>query len=288
MKILSIGEILWDLIGSEQHLGGAPFNFAVHAARLGNESYLLSAVGDDERGREARRQAESLGLNTRYLATSMQADTGTASVISNGNGENAFRIARPAAYDFVTPDDELFADSFDAIYYGTLLQTFEPARRATMRVLNTFPKAIRFYDVNLRSGHYDLECVKDLMSRATVVKLNEKEAAEITGSTHPSLREFCETHANLFGLQAIAVTRAENGCAMLVNGDYVEAPAYRVEVADTVGAGDAFGAAFLHGIAQGWPAAKIADIANRTGAWVASRPGAVPPWSLQELENLPG
>lgn len=284
LKILSIGEILWDVIEGEEHLGGAPFNFTVHSARLGHECWLLSAVGDDERGRRAREETARLGVQTRYLGTSLQADTGIATVSNDENGLPRFDIPRPAAFDFLSPTDELLADSFDAICFGTLLQNFEPARRATLRVLSTFPQALRFYDVNLRPGHYDLACVKELLGRATVVKLNESEAAIISGVEAPSLREFCETQSNLFGLEAMAVTRGPDGCVMLVRGEYAEAPGLQIEVADTVGAGDAFGAAFLHGLTQGWPAAELASFANRVGALVATRHGATPVWTIDELE----
>lgn len=283
MKILSIGEILWDVIDGEEHLGGAPFNFAAHAARLGHDSWILSAVGDDDRGRRGREQAQRLGVHTRYLATSHQAETGVATVVSDATGNARWHISRPAAYDFLSPGDELLADSFDAICYGTLLQTFEPARRATIRVLETFPKAIRFYDINLREGQYNLPLVEDLMAHATVMKLNENEAGVIRGTEKPPLREFCETQTHLFGLEGIAVTRGENGCVMLIRGEYVESPGAAVKVADTVGAGDAFGAAFLHGLTEGWPASRVADFANRVAAVVVSRSGAVPDWDPDSL-----
>lgn len=278
-----MGEILWDVIGGAEHLGGAPFNFAAHAAKLGHESWLLSAVGDDERGRRAREAVSRLGVQTRYLETTGQAETGVATLLSDVDGQTRFEILRPAAYDFLAPDDELLADSFDAIAFGTLLHTFEPAHRAALRVLSNFPKAIRFYDVNLRAGHYDLVCVKDLMSRSTAIKLNESEAELISGGSCPNLRQFCEIQANLFHLDAVAVTRGENGCVVLIRGEYAEDRGVDVQVSDTVGAGDAFGAAFLHGVSLGWPAAQVAHFANQVGALVASRAGAVPAWDPAEL-----
>ena len=288
MKILSIGEVLWDVIGGEEHLGGAPLNLAVHMARLGHDSWILSAVGDDDRGRRAREEAEALGVHTRYLSTSGQGETGVAKVSEDADGLPVFAILRPAAYDFLLPSDELLADSFDAICFGSLLQNFEPARRATIRVLSNFPKALRFYDVNLRDGQYDLSCVKDLLSRATIVKLNESEARIISGAEDWNLRQFCETQATLFSLEAIAVTRGDQGCAVWIRGEYAESKAVRVQVADTVGAGDAFGAAFLHGISQRWPALQVAQFANQVGALVASRAGATPYWSIDEVDALAG
>ena len=121
------------------------------------------------------------------------------------------------------------------------------------------------------------------MRRATMIKLNESEAEVITGAERPSLREFCETQSTLFNLDAIAVTRGGDGCAVFVHGDYAEVPGVAVQVADTVGAGDAFGAAFLHGVTQGWTAVRVGAFANRVGALVASRVGATPDWNPEEL-----
>ena len=272
------------MIGGQEYLGGAPFNLAAHAARLGHQASLLSAVGNDDRGRRALAMAKRLGVDTRYLSVTHQADTGVATVLSGEGGNAQWKIVRPGAYDFLTPPDELLADSFDAICYGTLLQTFEPARRATERVLETFPQTIHFYDVNLRPGHYDLKLVETLMGCATVVKLNDSEAQTISGHAGLTLRDFCESQARQFNLEAIAVTRGETGCAVFYDGEYAESPAFPVKVADTVGAGDAFAAAFLHGVVNTWPAARIADYANRVGALVASRHGAVPEWTVAEIE----
>ena len=286
LKILSIGEILWDVIGDLEHLGGAPLNFAAHAVRLGARSFLLSAVGSDERGKRARVQAATMGVETRFISTTGQAETGIAMVGMDEAGQARFSLQRPAAYDFLTPTDELLADSFDAIYFGTLLNTFEPAHRATLRVLDTFPEAIHFYDVNLRAGHYQLDLVEQLMSMADVVKFNEEEAAIITGNASPRLQEFCETQARLFRLDGVAVTRGAQGCVVLKDRDYAEIPGTPVTVGDTVGAGDAFAAAFLYGLTQDWSAERVGTFANRLGALVASRPGGVPDWKIEELNLL--
>jgi fructokinase len=285
LRLLSIGEILWDVIGGEEYLGGAPFNLAAHSVRLGHHASLLSAVGNDDRGHRAIAVAQRLGVETGYVSVTHQADTGVAIVLS-GQAVNAdWKIVRPGAYDFLMPSDQLLADSFDAICYGTLLQTFEPAHRATERVLETFPDSIHFYDVNLRPRQYDLKLVERLMSAASVVKLNDSEAEVISGQTVRSLRDFCESQARQFSLQAIAVTRGDKGCAVFSGDQYAEAPAIPVKVADIVGAGDAFSAAFLHGVVSNWSAARIAEFANRVGALVAGRPGAVPDWTFEELEQ---
>jgi fructokinase len=134
--------------------------------------------------------------------------------------------------------------------------------------MNAVPGARRFYDMNLRRGCYTPELVRELLSLAGAVKLNDDEA---------------ELFPDLGQAPSVALTRGKRGCAVRIGNDRAECPGYTVKVVDTVGAGDAFAAAFLHGLAAGWSAAKTGDFANRLGALVASRAGAVPEWSPGEL-----
>ena len=143
--------------------------------------------------------------------------------------------------------------------------------------------------MNLRENSYEASLVNELMSRATAVKLNDQEVGTIQslfGWSYHSLEDFCRGGAEKFGWEAVCVTRGESGCALAVGGHYVEAKGYKVHVADTVGAGDAFAAAFVHGLGQGWTPLEIADFANRVGALVASRPGGTPLWSVEEAAAL--
>jgi fructokinase len=135
--------------------------------------------------------------------------------------------------------------------------------------MDAMPQARRFYDVNLRRGCYTPELVRELLAMADAVKMNDDEA---------------ELFPDLDDAPAVAVTRGEQGSSVRIGADRAECPGYTVTVVDTVGAGDAFAAAFLHGLGLGWGAAKTGDFANRLGALVASRAGAVPEWSPSELE----
>jgi fructokinase len=162
-------------------------------------------------------------------------------------------------------------------------------RKVLFETMDAIPRARRFYDVNLRPNSFTSELVLELLGRATVVKLNQDEVHSLDvmfqGSTR-TLEEFCRNHAARFGWEAVCVTRGELGCAIFADAEYVEVPGYHVQVADTVGAGDAFAAAFLHGLNAGWPAAQIGDFANRLGAFVASRRGGIAPWSLEQIQAL--
>ncbi|MBI2690203.1 MAG: hypothetical protein HYX27_28180 [Acidobacteria bacterium] len=293
MKIISVGEILWDLYPGSEHLGGAPFNFAAHARRLEHEVLFLSAVGNDSRGNRAIARLADLGLSCQFVPRIAGQPTGFVSVDLQDGNQPRYVIHRPAAYDFVqlsdTGLDEIAEWRPDWIYYGTLHQMDMRGKEATERLIGRCPDARRFYDINLRASSFTPELVTRLVDTADVVKLNEAEVravAQILGAPFYSLEQFCREYAEWFDWEAVCVTRGANGCALLVKGEYVEAAGYSVHVRDAVGAGDAFAAAFLHGLASDWRPRQIADFANRLGALVASRDGAVPPWEPEECRAL--
>jgi fructokinase len=289
MNILSIGEVLWDVFGDTEHLGGAAFNFAAHAKILGHSVSFISAIGEDERGQRVREKMEAMGLPTRFVRQVNDLPTGIVTVNLDVSGQPHFIIHRPAAYDFPDLSDgdlkELSSPQTDWIYFGTLFQMSAKAKALTLKVIDANSETRRFYDVNLREDCYEASLVNELMSLATTVKLNDQEADMIQstfGWSYRSLEEFCQGTARRFGWEAVCVTRGKAGCVLLVGDHYVEADGYEVRVADTVGAGDAFAAAFLHGMGRGWPAQEVADFANRVGALVASRPGGTPSWTIEE------
>jgi fructokinase len=289
VRILAVGEILWDIFSDSTRLGGAPLNFAAHASRLGHEAVILSAVGNDALGERARSEIEALGLNSRLVQTTDRFPTGAASVQLGPGGQPAFRIHRPAAYDAV----ELSASHLDWLagwapgwlYYGTLLFTTGQARETLRRLIRGLPQARRFYDVNLRPESYSPELVAELLSLANVVKLNEMEVdavAAIADLPRSSIADFCQAGAARYGWDTACVTLGARGCALWSGGEYMEAPGHSVEVADTVGAGDGFAAALLHGLARRDKLGEITKFANRVGAIIASRPGAIPDWNPRE------
>ncbi|HTP35762.1 MAG TPA: carbohydrate kinase [Candidatus Acidoferrales bacterium] len=260
MKLLSIGEILWDLIGGEAHLGGAPFNLAVQARRLGHDVAFVSAVGDDKLGRAALAEAARRGIPTDYIETVRGAPTGTVTVALDAEGQPTFTIHRPAAYDCI-PARAIAFDP-DWICFGTLHQTGSAMRLLTQDLVEAHARARRFYDVNLRPNCYTPALIAELLREASVVKLNESEAAELERMFGP--REWASA----------CITRGAAGCSIYLNGERTDCPGHPVTVADAVGAGDAFSAAFLHGLSQGWGSREIGDFANRVAAEAASRHGA--------------
>jgi fructokinase len=281
------------VIGGGEHLGGAPLNLSAHASRLGHDVSLVSAVGADQRGDRALEAMSGLGLAIGCVQRSTEWPTGIVTVTLAADGQPEFEIHRPAAYDSIALDtaglELLAAWNPDWVCFGTLLSMYPNGRRVLFDAMDAFASARRFYDVNLRPRSFTPELVLELLGRATVVKMNQDEVRSLDamfGTSNRTLEEFCRGNAVRFGWEAVCVTRGELGCALLARGEYVEVPGYRVQVADTVGAGDAFSAAFLHGLNAGWPTAQIGDFANRLGAVVASRPGGAAPWSIEDIEAL--
>jgi fructokinase len=293
-RIVAIGEVLWDVFPDSRRLGGAPLNFAAHAARLGHPVRLIGGVGDDALGHSALEAIRAAGLDPRFVETVPALPTGVARVTLGPNGQTAFRIERPAAYDAVSLSAgdcaEIAAWSPQWLYHGTLFAHREQCRLKLNRLASALPRVHRFYDVNLRPGCFSTDLVLELLARADVVKLNEVEMASVaahTGLPKSNMERFCAEGAARFAWQAVAVTLGVRGCAVWRRGEYVQAPGREVRVADTVGAGDGFAAAMLHGVCRGWPARAIADFANRLGSLIASRPGGIPDWTVDELRTPP-
>lgn len=293
MRLLSIGEILWDRFGDDERLGGAPLNVAIHAARLGHDVAILSAVGRDARGSHAMDLIRASGVDDRFIAQTDKAPTGMASVVLDRTGVPMFEIARPAAYDHPR-DDEAEVDAVakwrpDWIVYGTIAQAAPAVRGLTERVIDACPSAGRLYDVNLRPGETPDGLILSLLARASAVKANEDEAVRLmsllglSSSTAGWAETACRGLAERFALRTACITRGARGAALFLDRSYVEVLAPNVTIVDTVGAGDAFAAALLHGMSSGWSAPEVAAFATRVGSLVSSRAGATPRWTIDEV-----
>lgn len=292
MRVVSVGEALWDVFGETEFLGGAPLNFSANIQRLGNSVVLLTAVGDDVRGKRTIEQMRALCLTTDFVQIVTERPTGTAVVATDSSGSATFVIDRPAAFDLVRTDHEILsrlkALKPDWVYFGTLAQTDARNEEVLLELASQCPDAKRFYDMNLRTGHWNLDLVQRLSRIATVLKLNDEEAEllfKLTfGAREFNLEQFCRHWSSTYGVETICITVGSKGCAVFIDGSVCRVPGFPVKVADTVGAGDAFAAGFLHGLHSGWPVTRIASFANALGAVVASRPGATPRWTLEDLE----
>jgi fructokinase len=291
--ILGIGELLWDLLPQGPRLGGAPANFAVMAARLGDHAAILSRIGRDALGRQAVEQLTQTPVDTKFLAIDPLHATGSVSVSFSG-GEPHYTIHEQVAWDFLTFPDEWIqlAQRADAICFGTLAQRSPQARRTVQALAAETPAAcLRVFDVNLRAPFYSAEIVEESLELATVVKMNHEEAGQVldllglaaektphrassnSKPLHAAATALLEEFPNL---EMVAITRGKQGSLLVKRDEWNEHPGFQVPSADPIGAGDAFTAAVVHHRLRGRDLATLNEAGNRWGAWMASQSGAMP------------
>ena len=283
MKAISFGEVLWDIIEQCEYIGGAPFNLAAHLAQHGVQAALLTRVGADERGEKALREIERLEVHDEFVQIDEHHPTGWAKVQLDANGNATFEFPNDPAYNFITLDPLLLQRlsewQWDVICFGTLVQRGEVARKSLHRLLDSVKSRHVFYDVNIRLDYYPQTVISDSLGRSTIVKLNADEAMLLCQRLYrEKLAEqmFAQRLLADYSLELVCVTKGAEGCTVFTREEVVDSPAPRIEVVDTVGAGDAFSAEFLRAYCNGESLAAAARAANELGAYVASRPGAVP------------
>ena len=292
MKAISFGAVLWDVIEGQEHIGGAPFNLAAHLAQMGSTSWMISRVGTDRRGAAARAEMRRLGVRPDWVPEDAAHPTGWVDVALSAGGQPAFTIHADVAFDFIEAQPELLKAAqhpVDAFCFGTLEQRSPTTRRALFRLLDAVHAKHFFYDVNLRQNYYSARQVQDSLIHSTIVKLNDDEVNVLSRTLYGSAlteKEFvARVHKQYPRVWIVCVTKGARGCTVYWDGGAEDCPGIPVQVADTVGAGDAFSAAFLFKYCAGGSPAESAEFANRIGAFVASRRGAVPEYT-PEIRDL--
>ncbi|HEY0655639.1 MAG TPA: carbohydrate kinase [Chryseosolibacter sp.] len=286
MKVLAFGEILWDVIDGHEHLGGAPFNFAAHSAQCGNESYIVSRLGTDPRGVRAFQQFKTHRVNPRFVQWDEGHATGTVDVTLT-NGQPDYIIHENVAYDFIDPHHVLtFLNDprVDVFYFGSLVQRKDVSARALDVLLESLKARYIFYDVNLRKHCFTEGIIRKSLDACNVFKLNNEELPVISkmlmGEDLP-MEKFIESlmveHPKI---KTVIVTAADKGCYVFEKSKpMTHVAGVPVKVADAVGAGDAFSAAFMHMLGRYGDALRAAQVANKVGAFVASKHGPIPMYS---------
>lgn len=282
-RVLCVGELIWDQIGPREYLGGAPCNVAAHAARLGATSALWSAVGCDERGRRALRALRSLGVSCRWIRRDPLHPTGWARVQLDARGCATYTFATRPAYDFLSAPAHLLNSITrwrpHAVVFGTLAQRGRASRQAIGHLLRHDHDAVRVFDVNLRRGFASRALLRARLRCSDVLKLNETEArtvAQLLWGRWPGDEAAANRWCEEFNIKVVIVTRGAAGASAWSAHRRYDEPGIPVKVADTVGAGDAFTAAFTVIYLRTGDVPSALRAANRLGAFVASKPGAVP------------
>lgn len=285
--VLAFGETLWDLLPTGPVLGGAPANFAYRLNSLGDRALIVTRLGRDELGKRAADQLSALGMDVSQVQWDEKKPTGTVPVALDAKGVPDFTIVKDVAYDFIQPV-ELKAD---AVCFGTLVQRSAVSRRSLHRLLDSLSGALKFCDINLRRDCYSRETVEASLERADIVKLNDTEAAALRsffGLRGKGPEAIGREVRRRWGLDAVIVTLGEKGAYAATRREEARVAGWTIDVADTIGSGDAFSAAFLHCWMKGRPLEECCFLGNALGAMAARTKGATSPIARDEINRFSG
>lgn len=288
-QILCFGEILWDRLPSGSKPGGAPMNVALHLKRLGENPLFASSVGNDEAGDELISFLEKNNMQPHLIQKDKNLPTSEVLVTLDADGNPAYEICIPVAWDNILPETELISTAKKSriIVFGTLASRSETTRKTLLNLLDS--DTYKILDVNFRPPFDDRQITEKLMIRSNFVKLNQQELNII--SQWLNLEEVDEKTAMQavaahYNLDGICTTRGSNGASLLLNDNWIENRGFKVKVADTVGAGDSFLAALITGFVQNQEPTEALKLACATGAFVASKEGATPEYTLNDILSI--
>ncbi len=280
--IVGMGEALWDVLPEGKKIGGAPANFAYHVGQFGLPSIAISAIGDDKLGQELQEQFDSKNLN--YDLAVVPYATGTVQVELDDNGVPQYEIKENVAWDNIpcTPELLEIAKKTKAVCFGSLAQRNVVSRNTIDTFIDAIPEennALKVFDINLRQGFYTKEIITNSMQRCNILKINDEELVTISrlfGYPGIDLQDKCWILLGKYNLKMLILTCGVNGSYVFVPGSvsFVETPV--VEVADTVGAGDSFTAAFISCILKGMSVVDAHRRAVEVSAYVCTQNGAMP------------
>lgn len=281
LEVLGLGEWLWDMLPEGPRAGGAPYNLAFQANAMGHQAAIVSRVGDDDLGRQLANLAADAGIDLTCAQVDPRFPTGKVLVERMSDGEPAYNILAPAAWDFLEPDAAILgtASAARAIVFGTLASRNHVTRQTVRRILEAGPQATRVFDVNLRQSFHSPELIRELLAGSNWLKVNTSELqqiARISGVDGPD--NLCLARALLarHHLDLVAVTDAGKG-AMLVTGSGAwRVAGHQVSGGDPVGAGDAFTAGLVSQFLEGASSEKMLGFANALAACVAGEVGGTP------------
>lgn len=279
-KTVGLGEVLYDLLPGGARLGGAPANFAWHSAQFGLDALVVSAVGNDEPGRRALATFDKEGLA--YIAPRVGFPTGTVGVGVDSKGVPTYTFAPDVAWDNIplTPAMASAAAQCRAVCFGSLAQRAPVSRRTIRQFLAAVPAGCaRIFDINLRQRFYTREILTDSLLLADVLKINDDELSVLSrmyGIGGGGAQEACREIARRFGIATVILTLGTEGSYVFADGEASFEPTPRVEVADTVGAGDSFTAAFTAARLAGLTVGDAHKLAVSVSAYVCTQKGATP------------
>lgn len=286
--IVGMGEALWDVLPDGKKLGGAPANFAYHMSQFGYDAIAVSAAGRDDNGRELRDTLESRGMN--FLLPEIDRPTGTVDVTLDAEGIPQYVITENAAWDFIPFTDRMEAVARDTacICFGSLAQRSPASRESIRRFIGLMPAdSLKIFDINLRQHYYDKEVIASSLAACDILKINDEETQTVARlfGLDPDMESVCRRLKEDYSLRAVILTCGATGSRVYFGDEVSVLATPKVEVADTVGAGDSFTAGFCAALLAGCTVARAHAVAVETSAYVCTQNGAMPllPQKIKEM-----
>ena len=281
--VVGLGEALWDVLPDGKKLGGAPANFAYHAGQFGLDTIAVSALGEDKLAEETIKALEEHGLT--YLMPRVPYPTGTVQVTLSGDGIPSYEIRENVAWDNIpyTPEMTDIAKHCRAVCFGSLAQRNVTSWATIRQFLDDTPKdCLKIFDINLRQQFFTKNVIEESLKRCNVLKINDEEVvtfSHLFGYESLDMRETCQKILSTYGLQMLVLTCGTNGSYVFTPSitSFQDTP--KVEVADTVGAGDSFTGSFCAAILNGKSIEEAHKIAVEVSAYVCTQNGAMPTYS---------
>lgn len=278
-KIIGLGEILWDMLPTGKQLGGAPANFAYHVCRLGGNGWAVSAISDDELGREIKSTLAAKKLNT--ILEEVNEPTGTVQVTLNAAGVPTYDITEGVAWDHIPFTERIgdLAKETSAVCFGTLAQRSPESRATIHEFIENMPAgSLKVYDINLRQNYYDEKIISDSLRLADILKINDEELDIVSKmlSLSGTQEERCRAISRAFNLKFVILTKGGDGSEVVLEDKVHISRPGKIDIVDTVGAGDSFTAAFILAYLRGESLEKAHTLATEVSSYVCTKAGAMP------------
>lgn len=278
--VVGLGEVLWDMLPEGRKIGGAPVNFAYHAGQFGIDTMAVSAIGNDKLGEDTI--AEMNGKHLNHIFPSVPYSTGSVQVKLDEKGVPAYDIKENVAWDNIpfTNEIESVARNCQAVCFGSLAQRNTVSRNTIRKFIESTPSGcIRIFDINLRQNFYTSNVIHDSLELCNILKINDEEimlVSRMFNYDSSNIENVCRTIMEDFSLEMVILTCGTKGSYIFTKGGVSFMPTPKVNVADTVGAGDSFTGSFCAAILRGLPVAEAHKKAVEVSAYVCTQNGAMP------------
>ncbi len=283
--VVCFGEILWDVLPEQELPGGAPMNVAYHLSKLGRKATLISRIGDDERGTALRKVFEGKGIDTSYVQTDLNHKTSVVLATANAAGDMKYDIVEDVAWDYIElqPHHEALVSHARYFVFGSLATRSKVSRDTLFRLLELPTRKV--LDINLRAPFIDREILECQLIKTQVLKMNEDELVQVSGwyTNHKGLEDRMRVLQDKFRIETLIVTRGAKGAVINYDDRFYDHDGFKVTVADTIGSGDSFLAAFLSKFIEQHDVEMALDFACTVGAFVATRRGGCPDYSANDI-----